>query len=101
MDSKSRSHEGRKLQEGNTRSEKDRERRGPYQPRYHRYTPLNMTRERVMMRVEKEGLLQWPGKMRNTPAKKNSNKYCRFYKDKGHDTEECYQLKDEIERLIR
>ncbi|XP_011072309.1 uncharacterized protein LOC105157596 [Sesamum indicum] len=51
--------------------------------------------------VEKEGLLQWPGKMRDTLAKKNSNKYCKFHKDKGHNTEDCYQLKDEIERLKR
>ncbi|KAL2228385.1 UNVERIFIED_CONTAM: hypothetical protein Sindi_1818200 [Sesamum indicum] len=51
--------------------------------------------------VEKEGLLQWPGKMRDTPAKKNSHKYCRFHKDKGHNTEDCYQLRDEIERLVR
>ncbi|KAL2228080.1 UNVERIFIED_CONTAM: hypothetical protein Sindi_1787700 [Sesamum indicum] len=51
--------------------------------------------------VEKEGLLQWPGKMRDTLAKKNSHKYCRFHKDKGHNTDDCYQLRDEIERLIR
>ncbi|KAL2251291.1 UNVERIFIED_CONTAM: hypothetical protein Sindi_2251400 [Sesamum indicum] len=91
----------KRSKEGKQRSEKDRERRGPYLPKYHRYTPLNTTGERVMMLVEKEGLLQRPGKMRDTPAKKNSNKYCRFHKHKGHDTEDCYQLKDEIERLIR
>ncbi|XP_020549795.1 uncharacterized protein LOC105162948 [Sesamum indicum] len=51
--------------------------------------------------VEKKGLLQWPAKMHDTLAKKNSHKYCRFHKDKGHNTEDCYQLRDEIERLIR
>ncbi|KAL0448336.1 UNVERIFIED_CONTAM: hypothetical protein Slati_1390000 [Sesamum latifolium] len=54
-----------------------------------------------MMMVEKERLLQWPKKTRDTPAKRFSNKYCRFHKDKGHDTEECYQLKDDIDRLIQ
>ncbi|KAL0462490.1 UNVERIFIED_CONTAM: hypothetical protein Slati_0136600 [Sesamum latifolium] len=73
---------------------------GPYQPKFHRYTPISTTRTRAMMMVEKERLLQWPRKMRDTPAKRFSNKYCRFHKDKDHDTEECYQLKDEIERLI-
>ncbi|KAL0406539.1 UNVERIFIED_CONTAM: hypothetical protein Slati_3967800 [Sesamum latifolium] len=53
-----------------------------------------------MMMVQKERLLQWPRKIRDTPAKRFSDKYCRFHKDKGHDTEECYQLKDEIERLV-
>ncbi|KAL0344705.1 UNVERIFIED_CONTAM: hypothetical protein Sradi_4301800 [Sesamum radiatum] len=51
--------------------------------------------------VEKSNLLQWPQHTRFTPAKWFSNKYCRFHKEKGHDTENCYQLKDEIERLVR
>ncbi|XP_011076537.1 uncharacterized protein LOC105160757 [Sesamum indicum] len=54
-----------------------------------------------MAMVEKEGFLQWPGKMRDTPTKKNTHEYCRFHKDKGHNTEDCYQLRDEIERLVR
>ncbi|KAL2245958.1 UNVERIFIED_CONTAM: Gag-Pol polyprotein [Sesamum indicum] len=39
--------------------------------------------------------------MRDTSAKKNSHKYCRFHKDKGHNTEDCDQLRDEIEWLVR
>ncbi|XP_011075709.1 uncharacterized protein LOC105160143 [Sesamum indicum] len=92
---------GERSRDGKQQSEKDREQKGPYQPRYHIYTPLTTTRERVMTMVEKEGLPQWPGKMRDTLAKKNSHRYCRFHKDKGHNTEDYYQSRDDIERLIR
>ncbi|KAI3455061.1 hypothetical protein Pfo_011724 [Paulownia fortunei] len=30
-----------------------------------------------------------------------SDKYCRFHRDRGHTTEECFHLKQEIKRLIR
>ncbi|KAL0448250.1 UNVERIFIED_CONTAM: hypothetical protein Slati_1381400 [Sesamum latifolium] len=53
------------------------------------------------MMVEKSILLQWPRHTRFTPAKKYSSEYCKFHKESGHDIEECYQLKDEIERLVR
>ena len=32
---------------------------------------------------------------------RNMSKYCKFYKDKGHDTGECFQLHDQIEALIQ
>ncbi|KAL0344709.1 UNVERIFIED_CONTAM: hypothetical protein Sradi_4302200 [Sesamum radiatum] len=79
----------------------DKEKESPYRPKFHRYTPLATSRTKALIMVEKSNLLQWPQHTRFTSAKRFSNKYCRFHKEKGHDTEDCYQLKDEIERLVR
>ncbi|KAL0378569.1 UNVERIFIED_CONTAM: hypothetical protein Sradi_3162400 [Sesamum radiatum] len=79
----------------------DKEKEPPYRPKFHRYTLLATTHTKALMMVEKSNLLQWPQHTRFTPAKRFSNKYCKFSREKGHDTEDCYQLRDEIERLVR
>ena len=35
------------------------------------------------------------------PDKRNPNKYYLYHRDHDHDTEECIQLQDEIEELIK
>ncbi|GAV88791.1 LOW QUALITY PROTEIN: hypothetical protein CFOL_v3_32212, partial [Cephalotus follicularis] len=44
---------------------------------------------------------QWPEKLRTPVENRNVEKYCRYHRDHGHDTEECRQLKNQIEDLIR
>ncbi|XP_071923109.1 uncharacterized protein [Coffea arabica] len=51
---------------------------------------------------------QSPGRDRRTPPKmfgskdkRNSNLYCLYHRDIGHETENCNDLKKEIENLIR
>ena len=39
--------------------------------------------------------------IKDDPNKCNKNKYFRFHRDHGHNTDECYDLKQQIENLIR
>ena len=39
--------------------------------------------------------------MKGDPNKHNRNKYCRFHRDHEHDTDEYFDLKQQIENLIR
>ena len=40
-------------------------------------------------------------RMHSHPKKCNPNKFCLYHRDHGHDMEECIQLQDKIEELIR
>ena len=53
------------------------------------------------MQSKDDPSLKWPEKMKGDPNKRNRNKYCRFHKDHGHDTDECFDLKQQVENLIR
>jgi len=60
-----------------------------------------MPLEQVLMQIKDDPSLKWPKKMKRDPNKRNRNKYCRFHKDHGHDTDECFDLKQQIENFIR
>ena len=53
------------------------------------------------MQMKGRNLLRNPGPMRAPAERRNMTKYCKFHKDKGHDTVECFQLRDQIEALIQ
>ncbi|KAL8148259.1 hypothetical protein AgCh_005574 [Apium graveolens] len=73
---------------------------GPGQ-KFTEYAKLNAPRSQILMEIEKERDIRWPKPLKADPTKPDKRKYCRFHKDDGHDTDECRQLKDEIEFLIR
>ena len=52
------------------------------------------------MQIKDDPSLKWPEKMKGDPNKRNRNKYCRFRRDHGHDTDECFDLEQQIENLI-
>ncbi|XP_063948030.1 uncharacterized protein LOC135152126 [Daucus carota subsp. sativus] len=70
-------------------------------PRFTEYARLNAPRSQILMEIEKDESVRWPKPIRTDLEKRNKDLYCRFHKDTGHKTDDCRQLKDEIEFLIR
>ena len=54
-----------------------------------------------MMQIKDERALTFPGKLKENPSKRTRDKYCHFHCDHGHNTSKCYDLKQQIEALIR
>ncbi|XP_075659203.1 uncharacterized protein LOC142629100 [Castanea sativa] len=69
--------------------------------RFTSFTPLTALIDQVLMQIKDEGALTFPGKLKGDPNKRPREKYCRFHQDHGHDTADCYDLKQQIEALIR
>ena len=82
------------------RKDRDNKKSAPL-ARNQQYTPLNVSLEQVLMQIKDDPSLKWPEKMKGDPNKRNRNKYCRFHRDHGHDTDECFDLKQQVENLIR
>ncbi|GAV68073.1 hypothetical protein CFOL_v3_11576, partial [Cephalotus follicularis] len=70
-------------------------------PSYNNFAPLLDTRTRILVVEQDKVLFKWPEKLRSPAENRNVEKYCRYHRDHGHDTEECRQLKNQIEDLIR
>ncbi|KAL0430946.1 UNVERIFIED_CONTAM: hypothetical protein Sradi_0720600 [Sesamum radiatum] len=65
------------------------------------YTPLKASRPEILSVAKQQGLVRWPFPLKDNPKRMASDKYCHFHRDRGHSTEECFHLKNEIEKLIR
>ncbi|GJR54409.1 reverse transcriptase domain-containing protein [Tanacetum coccineum] len=64
-----------------------------------RFTPLIKTPKEIL--ATEAGKFKPPSPMVTPVQKRSSNKFCDFHNDKGHSTDECMQLKKQIEELVR
>ncbi|CAB4283343.1 unnamed protein product [Prunus armeniaca] len=83
---------GSSTRKGDTRPEKHNQ--------YTNYTPLNKSKDEIFALIASE--------LPNTKrarfpyrGRRDEGKYCKYHRDYGHHTDDCYQLKEEIEALIR
>ena len=75
--------------------------KGNHGQRFTEYAWLNAPRSQILMDIEKDVDLRWLKSLRTDLEKRNKNQFCRFHKEFGHDTNDCRQLKNEIEFQIR
>ena len=57
--------------------------------------------EQVLTQIKVEAFLQLPRPIHTLAEVRDKRKYCKFYQDHGHRTNEFRHLKDQVETLIR
>lgn len=53
------------------------------------------------MQIKDKPSLKWLEKLKGDLSKMAKSKYCWFHRDHGHDTDECYDFKQQIEVFLR
>ena len=82
---------GRKI--ARIRDQRDERRPRPPSGKFTNFTPLTTPIDEVLMQIKDEGTLTFLGKLKNDPSKRSRDKYCCLHRDHGHDTADCYDLK--------
>ena len=57
--------------------------------------------QKVLEKVRNEPFFKWPNKMPGDPVNRNQNRYYHYHQDHGHTTENCRNLWDHLEQLVR
>ena len=80
-----------------------REDRGlrPLSERMTSFTLMNTPLKQVLMKVRDNLALRWLDELKSDPNNRLRTKYYRFHRDHGHDMFDCYDLKQQIEVLIK
>ncbi|XP_050241138.1 uncharacterized protein LOC126690039 [Quercus robur] len=56
---------------------------------------------KILEKVKNEPFFQWPSRMAGDPAKRNQSLYCEYHQEPGHSTNDCRNLKNHLDRLVR
>ncbi|XP_058103658.1 uncharacterized protein LOC131247297 [Magnolia sinica] len=68
--------------------------------KFNSYTPLNTSSEQILLDIWDKRLLYWPSCLKTKAGQLDKRRYCCFHRDHGHNTNDCVNLKEEIETLI-
>ena len=73
----------------------------PLGGRFTSFTPLTALIDQVLMQIKDEEALTFPRKLKSDPNKRFRDKYYHFHRNHDHYMADCYDLKQQIEALIR
>ncbi|XP_057452760.1 uncharacterized protein LOC130744605 [Lotus japonicus] len=74
---------------------------GGHAPAQGHQTKLNASLSTILRAVGQTNVVQYPRPPRRPPANVDTTKWCEFHKAMGHNTDNCWTLRKEIERLIK
>ncbi|XP_030949919.1 uncharacterized protein LOC115973819 [Quercus lobata] len=92
---------GQKRKRPDRRNNDGNRRKDDKDPRTVKFTPLVMLVDKILTQIKDKHYLKWPRPLHSSPNVRDKNKYCRFHKDHNHNTEDCRDLKEQIEELIQ
>ena len=55
----------------------------------------------VLEKIKNELFFKWPNKMVGNLMRCNQSLYCHYHQDQGHTTEDCRNLWDHLDQLVR
>ncbi|XP_019176191.1 PREDICTED: uncharacterized protein LOC109171595 [Ipomoea nil] len=82
------------------RPSRSRRDRGPCLTPLRHLTPLTQPVSVILDHAEDMDIVSFPEECLKVNPKADPKKYCRFHRQRGHDTNECMVLKRQIEELI-
>ena len=92
---------GQKRDKADHRNDEGNRRGEDKNPRPVKFTPLVVLVDQILTEIRDEPSLKWPRPLHSSPSLCDKRKYCCFHKDHGHYIEDCRDLKEQIEELIR
>ena len=92
---------GQKRDRSDRRNDEGNKRREDKNPRPMKFTQLVMPVDQILTEIRDEPSLKWPRPLHSSPNMCDKRKYYCFHKDHEHYTEDCRDLKEQIEELIR
>ena len=55
----------------------------------------------ILEKVKNEPFFKWPNRMAGDPTKHNQNLYCQYHQEPGYTTDDCRNLKNHFDQLVR
>ncbi|XP_015959480.1 uncharacterized protein LOC107483370 [Arachis duranensis] len=72
----------------------------PWVRKFANYTPLTLPIIEVYQQIAEKGILSKPRPLKDRTGA-NKSLYCHYHKGYGHQTQDCFDLKDALEQAIR